>query len=74
MFPTSGPLFDSVTKDFGSLDNLITEMNAVALAIQGSGWAWLGWNAKGKRLEVTSTANQDPLLNAAVLVGIDIWE
>ena len=30
--------------------------------LQGSGWAWLGYNPAQKRLVVSSTANQDPLV------------
>ncbi len=29
--------------------------------IQGSGWGWLGYNKASDRLEVVTTANQDPL-------------
>ena len=37
-------------------------MNAKTAAVQGSGWGWLGYNKTTKRLEVLTTANQDPLL------------
>lgn len=39
--PSSGKLADQVKKDFGSFENLITEMNAKTAGIQGSGWGWL---------------------------------
>merc|ERR1711939_702552 len=73
-FPSSGPLADAVKEQFGGLDGLKKEMTANALAIQGSGWTWLGYNSASKRLEVSSTANQDPLLSSTPLVGIDMWE
>ncbi|GAA5821253.1 hypothetical protein JCM11251_004537 [Rhodosporidiobolus azoricus] len=73
-FPSSGPLADQVQKDFGGLDGLKKALNAAALGIQGSGWAWLGYNPTTKTLEVVSTANQDPLLGYVPLVGIDMWE
>lgn len=41
-------------------------MNAKTAAIQGSGWGWLGWNKGTGRLEVVTTANQDPLLSESV--------
>ncbi|TNY22771.1 manganese superoxide dismutase [Rhodotorula diobovata] len=73
-FPSSGPLADQVQKDFGGLDGLKKAVNAAALGIQGSGWAWLGYNPTSKKLEAVATANQDPLLGYVPLVGIDMWE
>lgn len=73
-FPSSGPLADAVKSDFGGLDGLKKSMNEAALAIQGSGWVWLGLNPKTKKLEIATTANQDPLLGLVPLVGIDMWE
>ncbi|SGY12940.1 BQ5605_C011g06662 [Microbotryum silenes-dioicae] len=73
-FPESGPLADAVKASFGSLDNLKKEVNAAALGIQGSGWAWLGYYASTKSLEAVATANQDPLLGYTALLGIDLWE
>ncbi|GAA5929082.1 superoxide dismutase SOD2 [Sporobolomyces koalae] len=73
-FPSSGPLADLVNKDFGGLDGLKKAVNTAALGIQGSGWAWLGYNPTTKKLEAVATANQDPLLGYVPLVGIDMWE
>ncbi|CDR38116.1 RHTO0S03e03862g2_1 [Rhodotorula toruloides] len=73
-FPSSGKLHDQVQQDFGGLDGLKKAVNAAALGIQGSGWAWLGYNPTTKKLEAVSTANQDPLLGYVPLVGIDMWE
>ncbi len=42
--PPSGPLADAITKDFGSLDQLVQKFSAKTIAIQGSGWGWLGLN------------------------------
>jgi hypothetical protein len=88
--PTSGALADQVKADFGSFENLKKEVNTKTAAVQGSGWGWLGFNKGTKKLEVVTTANQDPLLsessrNAHTLemltglahvpiIGIDIWE
>ncbi|KIO28314.1 hypothetical protein M407DRAFT_243082 [Tulasnella calospora MUT 4182] len=70
-----GPLKAAIDKDFGSVDKLKEELNAQTAAIQGSGWGWLGYNTKSKRLEVLTTPNQDPVLAPyVVLIGIDIWE
>ncbi|ORX39392.1 manganese superoxide dismutase [Kockovaella imperatae] len=72
--PSSGPLFEQINKDFGSLDALQKEMNTKTAAVQGSGWGWLGYNKSNQTLEVITTANQDPLLSHVPIIGIDIWE
>jgi len=69
-----GPLKDAIVASFGSLENLKKEFNTATAGIQGSGWGWLGWNASGKRLEIVTTANQDPLLTHVPIIGVDIWE
>ena len=33
-----------------------------------------GLNATTKRLEVVTTANQDPLLSHIPVIGVDMWE
>ncbi|WVQ84535.1 hypothetical protein IAT38_006689 [Cryptococcus sp. DSM 104549] len=72
--PTSGALYDQVQADFGGFENLKKELNAKTAAVQGSGWGWLGFNKATKKLEVVTTANQDPLLSHVPIIGIDIWE
>jgi Fe-Mn family superoxide dismutase len=72
----SGELASMIARDFGSFDAFKEKFNAAATGIQGSGWAWLGFNKKLRRLEITTCANQDPL-SAQELVpvmGIDVWE
>ncbi|THH04215.1 hypothetical protein EW145_g5686 [Phellinidium pouzarii] len=69
-----GPLKKAIEKDFGSIESFKKEMNTKTAAIQGSGWGWLGYNTSSKKLEVVTTANQDPLLSHIPLIGIDIWE
>ncbi|KAK4336520.1 hypothetical protein RND71_044236 [Anisodus tanguticus] len=36
-------------------------MSSIAVGVQGSGWAWLGYNKEQKKLQLASCANQDPL-------------
>ncbi|KAF8198159.1 mitochondrial manganese superoxide dismutase [Mycena galopus ATCC 62051] len=69
-----GPLKHAIDKEFGGLDNLKKEFNAATLGIQGSGWGWLGYDIKSRRLEIVTTPNQDPLLTHVPLIGVDIWE
>ncbi len=74
--PPNGPLADAIKKDFGSLEKLIEQMSAKTIAIQGSGWGWLGYNKEAQRLEIATCQNQDPLAAQGLvpLLGIDVWE
>jgi len=69
-----GSLSQAIIKGYGSLENLKKEFNAAAAGIQGSGWCWLGLDPSTKCLEISTTANQDPLLNSTPIVGVDMWE
>ena len=64
----NGPLREALECDFGSVENFKKEMNAKTAAIQGSGWGWLGLNKSNKKLEIVTTANQDPLLCKSILL------
>lgn len=60
---SAAPKLSQAIKDtFGSLEAFKKTFNAKTAAVQGSGWGWLGWNAEVKKLEVVTTANQDPLI------------
>jgi len=48
------------------------KLGAAALAIQGSGWAWLGKSKDTGRLIIETTKDQDPLLSATPIIGIDM--
>ena len=72
-------LANAINKDFGSFENLKTQLTTAAATQFGSGWAWLIVDKMGA-LKVGSTANQDnPLMPKQVLSGIpilaiDVWE
>ncbi len=74
--PPEGALAQAINQDFGSLQNLTDQLSAKATAIQGSGWAWLGFNKNTGRLEIATCDNQDPLAIKGLipLLGIDVWE
>jgi Fe-Mn family superoxide dismutase len=36
----------AIAERFGSVEGMKTEMGATTVAIQGSGWGWLGYNPK----------------------------
>ncbi|KAF8186374.1 Mn superoxide dismutase [Pholiota molesta] len=64
----------ALISDFGSVEQFKTQMNAATAAIQGSGWGGSDIHLL-KKLEIVTTANQDPLSVSHVpIIGIDIWE
>jgi Fe-Mn family superoxide dismutase len=72
-----GPLKKAIEDAFGSVDGMKKELSGMSVAVQGSGWGWLGYNAKTGRVECATRANQDPLQATTGLVpllGIDVWE
>ncbi|KAH9934452.1 manganese superoxide dismutase [Epithele typhae] len=69
-----GPLKDAIAKQFGSYEAFVKEFNTTTASIQGSGWGWLGYNPATKVIEITTTANQDPLLTHVPIIGVDVWE
>lgn len=73
----TGDLHDMIVVQYGSFDNLKTVIANASVAVQGSGWGWLGYDKTSKKLSVATTANQDPLEASTGLVpllGIDVWE
>jgi len=72
----SGQLASMIARDFGSFAAFQEKLNTAATGIQGSGWGWLGFSKKLKRLEITTCANQDPLSaqDLSPVMGIDVWE
>ncbi len=71
---SSSDLSKYITKDFGSLEKLKSELTAASVGIQGSGWGWIGYNATKDRIEILTKPNQDPLTELVPLLGIDVWE
>jgi Fe-Mn family superoxide dismutase len=72
----SGDLKKAVESEFGSIEKFIETMSATTLAIQGSGWGWLGYHKERQRLVIATCANQDPLCMTGLvpLLGLDVWE
>jgi Fe-Mn family superoxide dismutase len=70
----TGDLAAAINATFGNFDTFKTTFGNAAATRFGSGWAWLV--VKDKKLEVTSSANQDsPLSDGATpILGLDVWE
>ena len=71
-----GQLAEALTRDFGSVDTFKQRLSSASIAIQGSGWGWLGYSPVQKHLVIATCANQDPLSTQELipLLGIDVWE
>ena len=71
-----GDLAQAITARFGSVEKLIETLSGMAVAVQGSGWGWLGYDKLKSELVVAACSNQDPLstLGYVPLLGIDVWE
>ncbi|KAJ8913013.1 hypothetical protein NQ315_002891 [Exocentrus adspersus] len=73
----STELCKAIEKSFGGIDNLKKQLAAQTIAIQGSGWGWLGLDKSSGSLKIATCANQDPLQATTGLIpllGIDVWE
>jgi Fe-Mn family superoxide dismutase len=71
-----GDLNAYLVKEFGSYDKFVEKFNNETIAIQGSGWGWLGYDGKWDRLRIVTLANQDPVATLGLfpLLGVDVWE
>ncbi len=72
----SGELAKAIVTEFGSVEACLEKLSQSTVAIQGSGWGWLGFNKASQRLSLATCANQDPLSTQGLipLFGIDVWE
>jgi Fe-Mn family superoxide dismutase len=71
-----GALKAQIDSDLGGIAKLKTDLAAAAVGQFGSGWAWLVWKTKDRKLAIEKTANADtPLARGdAPLLTIDVWE
>ena len=72
-----GALLDQINKQFGSVEKLIEELNALSASQFGSGWGWLCKKADGE-LVLCKTANQDNMyslkMDVKPILTLDVWE
>eukprot|EP01023_Acetabularia_acetabulum_P018337 TRINITY_DN1925_c0_g2_i3.p2 TRINITY_DN1925_c0_g2~~TRINITY_DN1925_c0_g2_i3.p2 ORF type:complete len:271 (-),score=77.87 TRINITY_DN1925_c0_g2_i3:176-988(-) len=74
-------LAQAINSAFGSVDEMINQVNAAGAGQFGSGWAWVILKESDGTLGVVSTPNQDnPLMKGIVatpgipILGVDVWE
>jgi Fe-Mn family superoxide dismutase len=71
-----GKLAAKIDEDLGGFDKFRADFIAAGTTQFGSGWAWLSFNHKAGKLEVTKTPNgESPLVHGGIpLLGVDVWE
>src|SRR6187402_3278950 len=72
----TGDLASAIDDQFGSFDKFVAHFTAVALGVQGSGWAILGYDSIGKNLAVFQLFDQQGNipLGLVPLLTLDVWE
>ncbi len=72
----TGDLASAIDDQFGSFDAFVAHFTAVALGVQGSGWAILGYDSIGKNLSVFQLFDQQGNipLGLVPLLTLDVWE
>lgn len=72
-------LLAQIIKDFGGWKQFLEQFHSAASKVFGSGWAWLCWDDRSRKLIITTTANQNnPMMKSEnkgyPIIGIDVWE
>ncbi len=72
----SGELATALRDTFGNFASFKEQFSKAAAGVQGSGWAWLAWNPRAKKLEIKTMPNQtSPRTEGYIpLLGLDVWE
>jgi len=71
-----GELLAAIAEYFGSFDAFKAHFTAAAIGIQGSGWAYLAWDAMGNRMVIGQLYDQQGniALGSVPLLMLDMWE
>lgn len=72
----SKELATQIDADFGTVDELKSQLSSIAAGQFGSGWGWLVWNDAASKLQVISTTDaENPMTEGLIpLLTLDVWE
>jgi Fe-Mn family superoxide dismutase len=72
----TGELASAIAEYFGSVEAFKKHFSAAAIGIQGSGWAYLAWDAMGNRMIIGQLYDQQGNLAMGniPLLMLDMWE
>ena len=72
----SKKLAGQIATDFGSFESFKKQFSAAAIAVEGSGWAVLGWSPDYKKLYILQIENHQKLTLQGIepLLVVDVWE
>ncbi|MFZ5899226.1 MAG: superoxide dismutase [Bacillota bacterium] len=72
----TGPVAEQIDRDFGGYDSFKKQFSAAAVAVEGSGWAVLGWNPGFGKLVILTAEKHQNLTQWGVvpLLVCDVWE
>jgi Fe-Mn family superoxide dismutase len=72
----TGELAAAIDDQFGSFDKFVAHFTAVALGVQGSGWAVLAYDSIGKKITIFQLFDQqgNVPLGLVPLLMLDVWE
>ncbi|MCU1413603.1 MAG: superoxide dismutase [Microbacteriaceae bacterium] len=72
----TGELASAIDDQFGSFDKFVAHFTAVAMGVQGSGWAVLAYDSIGKNITIFQLFDQqgNVPLGLVPLLMLDVWE
>ncbi len=74
--PPAGKLKDEIGKAFGDFAKFKEAFARATTGQFGSGWGWLAWDEKEKKLAIQATSNAETPLGRGFkpILTIDVWE
>jgi Fe-Mn family superoxide dismutase len=71
-----GELKQRIDLDFGSVESFKKQFSAAAAAVEGSGWAILGWNPYFQKMEILQAEKHQNLTQWGIIpiLVLDLWE
>lgn len=72
----TGDLASAIDDQFGSFDKFVAHFTAVAMGVQGSGWAVLAYDSIGQNITIFQLFDQqgNVPLGLVPLLMLDVWE